>query len=98
MEEISRTVSVRFVHRPRCGRNLNVIFNWQVDMVQSELFVLGRLGEIKADLPAGATTPVSRVTFSAFPIIGVSLTSASRDPLRRCGKPPTCNIKPSAGL
>ncbi len=48
-------------------------------MVQSELYVLGRLSEIRADLPATASTEVSRLTFSAFPIIGISLTSTNRD-------------------
>src|SRR5487761_2732547 len=56
---------------------INVFFRWNVDMVQSELYVLGRLSEIRADLPATAATEVSRVTFSAFPIIGI--TSSNRD-------------------
>jgi CzcA family heavy metal efflux pump len=42
------------------------------------LYVLGRLAEIRGDLPATASTEVSRVTFSAFPIIGISLTSSNR--------------------
>ncbi len=58
---------------------VNVFFNWQVDMVQSELYVLGRLSQISSTLPATATTRVHRLTFSAFPIIGVSLTSKTRD-------------------
>src|SRR5487761_2443289 len=58
---------------------INLFFRWNVDMVQSELYVLGRLSEIRADLPATAATEVSRVTFSAFPIIGISLTSSNRD-------------------
>jgi CzcA family heavy metal efflux pump len=48
-------------------------------MVQSELFVLGRLGQIRSTLPATTNTTVWRLTFSAFPIIGVSLTSPKRD-------------------
>jgi CzcA family heavy metal efflux pump len=63
----------------RGSAQINVFFNWNVDMVQSELYVLGRLSEIRADLPATASTEVSRVTFSAFPIIGISLTSSNRD-------------------
>ncbi len=58
---------------------INLFFHWNVDMVQSELYVLGRLAEIRADLPATASTEVSRVTFSAFPIIGISLTSSNRN-------------------
>ncbi|HAO80345.1 MAG TPA: acriflavin resistance protein [Verrucomicrobia subdivision 3 bacterium] len=63
----------------RGSAQINLFFHWNVDMVQSELYVLGRLSEIRADLPATASTEVSRVTFSAFPIIGVSLTSSNRD-------------------
>lgn len=63
----------------RGSAEISIFFNWQVDMVQSELYVLGRLGQIKNSLPAEATTSVWRLTFSAFPIIGVSLTSPNRD-------------------
>lgn len=63
----------------RGSAEINVAFNWNVDMVQAEQYVLGRLGQIKSDLPATVTTDVERVTFSAYPIIGVSLTSATRD-------------------
>ncbi len=63
----------------RGSAEINVFFNWNVDMVQSELFVLGRLGQIRSTLPATTNTTVWRLTFSAFPIIGVSLTSPKRD-------------------
>ncbi len=49
------------------------------DMVQSELYVNSRIAQIRSTLPATATTTVWRLTFSAFPIIGVSLTSPTRD-------------------
>jgi len=58
---------------------VNVFFNWKVDMIQSELYVLGRLSQIRGTLPSTATTDVRRMTFSAFPILGVSLTSETRD-------------------
>jgi CzcA family heavy metal efflux pump len=48
-------------------------------MVQSELYVLGRLSQIRSTLPATASTAVHRLTFSAFPIVGISLTSRLRD-------------------
>ncbi len=47
-------------------------------MVQSELYVIGRLAQIRATLPATAETEVYRLTFSGFPIIGISLTSRVR--------------------
>ena len=63
----------------RGSAEISVFFNWSVDMVQSELYVLGRLSQIRSTLPVTAETTVHRLTFSAFPIIGVSLTSPSRD-------------------
>ena len=63
----------------RGSGEINVFFNWKVDMVQSELYVLGRLGQIRSTLPPTANSTVWRLTFSAFPIIGVSLTSPKRD-------------------
>src|ERR1035437_206436 len=54
------------------------------DMVRSELYVLGRLAESRGELPATANTLVTRVTFSVFPIIGVSLTSPTRDITELC--------------
>jgi len=78
VKEIPGCVTVRSATE-RGSAQINVFFNWHVDMVQAELFVLGRLAEIRSDLPPTVTTSVTRVTFSAFPIIGVSLTSSTRD-------------------
>lgn len=67
--------------RSKTGRGsaeVNVFFSWKVDMIQSELYVLGRLSQIRSSLPATAEAQVYRVTFSNFPIIGVSLTSPTR--------------------
>ena len=59
---------------------INVIFNWGTDMQRAELYVMGRLSEIRSDLPATASTDVSRVAFSlSYPIIGISLTSSTRN-------------------
>jgi CzcA family heavy metal efflux pump len=77
MKEIPGALTVRSATK-RGSAQINVFFNWQVDMVQSELYVLGRLSQIRNDLPATASTEVERVTFSAFPIIGLSLTSSNR--------------------
>ena len=78
MKEIPGAVSVRSETK-RGSAEINIFFNWQVDMQRSELYVLGRLAEIRAELPASASTEVERVTFSAFPIIGISLTSSNRN-------------------
>lgn len=78
VKDIPGTVSVRSATE-RGSAQINIFFNWQVDMVQSELYVLGRLSQISSELPSSASTEVSRLTFSVFPIIGISLTSASRN-------------------
>jgi len=78
MKDIPGAVSVRSATE-RGSAEINVFFNWHVDMQRSELYVLGRLAEIRGDLPATASTEVSRLTFSAFPIIGISLTSSNRN-------------------
>jgi CzcA family heavy metal efflux pump len=78
MKDIPGAITVRSATK-RGSAQINVFFNWQVDMSQSELYVLGRLSQIRSDLPTTAATEVERVTFSAFPIIGISLTSSNRD-------------------
>jgi CzcA family heavy metal efflux pump len=78
MKDVPGAISVRSATK-RGSAQINVFFNWHVDMQRSELYVLGRLSEIRGELPATVTTEVSRLTFSAFPIIGISLTSSNRD-------------------
>ncbi|MDI1277262.1 efflux RND transporter permease subunit [Methylobacter sp.] len=63
--------------RSKTGRGsaeINVFFTWQTDMVQAELFVQGRLAVVQKTLPATASSAVWRLTFAAFPVIGLSLT------------------------
>ncbi len=78
LKDIPGALTVRSATK-RGSAQINVFFNWHVDMVQSELYVLGRLSQIRGDLPATASTDIERVTFSAFPIIGISLTSSNRN-------------------
>jgi CzcA family heavy metal efflux pump len=77
MKDIPGAVKVRSA-TGRGAAEVNVFFTWQTDMVEAELYVLGRLSQIRSRLPATATTAVHRLTFSAFPIIGISLTSETR--------------------
>ncbi len=82
IEEAMKDIPGAETIRSATGRGaaeVSVFFSWDVDMVQSELHVLGRLGQIRAALPATATSSVWRLTFSAFPVMGVSLTSPTRD-------------------
>ena len=62
----------------RGSAEVNVFFRWNTDMIRSELQVVGRLSQIRSALPSTAETNVYRVTFSNFPILGVSLTSPGR--------------------
>ena len=78
MKDIPGAVTVRSA-TGRGSAEINVFFNWKVDMVQSELYVLSRLAQIRTHIPSTASTTVWRLTFSAFPIVGVSLTSPTRD-------------------
>jgi CzcA family heavy metal efflux pump len=78
MKDIPGAITVRSATK-RGSAQINVFFNWTVDMSQSELYVLGRLSQIRSDLPATASTEIERVTFSIFPVIGISLTSSNRD-------------------
>ncbi len=77
MKDIPGVATVRSA-TGRGSAEVNVFFNWKVDMIQSELYVLGRLSQIRSSLPATAEAEVYRVTFSNFPIIGISLTSKLR--------------------
>ena len=78
MKDIPGSASVKSA-TGRGSAEINVFFNWSVDMVQSEHYVVGRLSQIRSTLPPTASTSVVRLTFSAFPIIGISLTSPTRD-------------------
>src|SRR5215472_5832136 len=77
MKDIPGTVRIRSI-TGRGSAEISVFFTWNVDMVQSELHVDARLSQIRASLPATVTTSTRRLTFSAFPILGVSLTSPHR--------------------
>jgi CzcA family heavy metal efflux pump len=78
MKDIPGVVQVRSA-TGRGSAEVNVFFNWRVNMVESELYVLNRVSQLKASLPANTRTTVWRLTFNAFPILGVSLTSPRRD-------------------
>src|ERR1043166_483368 len=77
MKDVPGAVTVRTT-TGRGSADVNVFFTWKADMVQSELYVLNRLSQLKGTLPSTATWTAYRLPFSAFPIIGISLTSANR--------------------
>lgn len=77
MKDIPGSVNIRS-STGRGSAEVNVFFTWRTDMIEAELYVLSRLSQIRSTLPATAETRVHRLTFSAFPIIGISLTSKTR--------------------
>jgi CzcA family heavy metal efflux pump len=77
MKNVPGTVTVRTA-TGRGSAEINVFFTWKADMVQSELHVLSQLSQLKNSLPATATFATHRLTFSEFPVIGISLTSKTR--------------------
>ena len=55
---------------------INVEFPWGTDMQHAELYVMGRLSQIRSELPPTVVTDVTRVGFSmSDPVIGISLTA-----------------------
>ena len=77
MKDIRGVTTVRSA-TGRGSAEISVFFTWKVRMIESELYVLSRLSQIRNALPATVETTVFRLTFSAFPIIGISLTSRTR--------------------
>jgi CzcA family heavy metal efflux pump len=78
MKDIPGSLTVRST-TGRGAAEVSVFFDWRTDMIQSEQYVNSRIAQIRADLPGTARTTVWRLTFSAFPIVGISLTSPRRD-------------------
>lgn len=77
LKNIPGTVNIRST-TSRGSAAVNVFFDWQTNMIDSEQYVLGRLSQIRNQLPPTADIQVHRLTFSAFPILGISLTSQTR--------------------
>ncbi|MBV9927886.1 MAG: efflux RND transporter permease subunit [Acidobacteria bacterium] len=60
---------------------VNLFFDWSVDIRQSLQLVQARLSQLTAQLPPPAEIRrVDRLTFAVFPVAGYSLTSETRDP------------------
>jgi CzcA family heavy metal efflux pump len=60
---------------------INLFFDWSVDIKQSLQLVQARLSQLTAQLPPPAEIRrVDRLTFAVFPVAGYSLISETRDP------------------
>ena len=60
----------------RGSAEIDLFFNWSVDMYQTLELVNAALARVQPTLPAQAKVTANRLTFAAFPIMGYSLTSS----------------------
>ncbi len=64
----------------RGSSEINLYFNWNVDIIQELQLVQTRLSQLSSTLPPTAQIRnVERLTFAVFPVAGYSLTSNRRD-------------------
>jgi CzcA family heavy metal efflux pump len=61
----------------RGSAEVDLFFDWHVDMVQTLQLVDAALSRVRASLPPTANIETHRLTFASFPIMGYSLTSQS---------------------
>ena len=59
----------------RGSGEVNLFFNWNVDMFQTLQYVNAALARVQSTLPPTAKLTANRLTFAAFPILAFSLTS-----------------------
>jgi multidrug efflux pump subunit AcrB len=59
----------------RGSAEINLFFNWDVDMLETLQMVDAAVSRVQSSLPATAHIRTNRLDFSSFPIIGYSLTS-----------------------
>ncbi len=64
----------------RGSAEVDLFFNWRVNMFQTLEYVNAALARVQPTLPATAKLTANRLTFAAFPILGYSLTSDAMPP------------------
>jgi CzcA family heavy metal efflux pump len=62
----------------RGSTEVSVFFRWDVDILNALHLVQGRISQITPSLPPTCRFYINRLTFSVFPMVGFSITSASR--------------------
>src|SRR5262249_54010301 len=77
----------------RGSAEVDLFFNWQVDMFQTLQLVDAALAKVAPELPPGAKIQSHRLTFASFPILGYSLTSDTA-PQTRLWEMATYDIAP----
>jgi CzcA family heavy metal efflux pump len=68
---LDRVVSIT----SRGSAEINLFFNWDVDMFQTLQYVNAAVARVQPTLPTTATVTTNRLTFAAFPILGYSVRS-----------------------
>jgi CzcA family heavy metal efflux pump len=66
----------------RGSAEIDLYFNWNVDMFQTLQRVNAALTQVRASLPPSAVIETHRLSFASFPILGYSLTSDTVPPTR----------------
>src|SRR6476661_3427225 len=61
----------------RGSAEVDLFFDWRVDMFQTLQYVNAALSRVQTVLPSTARLTANRLTFAAFPIIGYSMTSST---------------------
>jgi CzcA family heavy metal efflux pump len=59
----------------RGSAEIDLFFDWHVDMIRTLQLVDAALSRVRTTLPATANIETNRLTFASFPIMGYSLTS-----------------------
>ena len=59
----------------RGSAEIDLFFDWNVDMFQTLQYVNAAISRVQPDLPPTVSIVTNRMTFASFPIIGYSLTS-----------------------
>ncbi|MGB9204165.1 MAG: efflux RND transporter permease subunit [Terriglobales bacterium] len=77
----------------RGSAEIDLFFDWNVDMFQTLQYVNAALANAQRDLPASAKVEAHRMTFASFPILGYSLTS-DRVPQTELWELATYELKP----
>jgi CzcA family heavy metal efflux pump len=62
----------------RGSAEINLFFDWNVDMFQTLQYVNAALSRVQPTLPATVQITSNRLTFASFPILGYSLTSEGK--------------------
>ena len=77
----------------RGSAEIDLFFDWKVDMFQTLQLVDSALARAQAELPATAKIESHRLTFATFPILGYSLTSSTM-PQTQLWELATYDLKP----